>query len=207
MLTKCPLCGEELAGKACAVCGYVLPDEEKLTALYDLDPDECHSEELPVREITPVHLTDEIYPNRPVRSEVVPEAKPIIVRVRGKNMRLTCRPMRSETVPEAKPIIVRVRGKNMRITCGYTPGARLKVKRVQGTPDIQEEQHVSFDDTVQDMWWLFPLAVLSPTVAVIAWIIAAEKKKGAVSMKFTLSLLIVIILRIIIFNIISGFWD
>lgn len=178
-LTKCPLCGEELSGNSCIVCGYVLPDEEKLTALYDLAPDECHSEELSVREITPVHLTEEIYPNRSMGSEVM---------------------------PEAKPIIVRVRGKNMRITCGYRPGARLKVKRVQGTPDIQEEQHVSFDDTVQDMWWLFPLAVLSPTAAVIAWLIAAEKKKGAVSIKFTLSMLVVIILRIIIFNIISGNW-
>lgn len=179
MLTKCPLCGEELAGNSCAVCGYALPDEEKLSALYDLEPDTGNSEEQPVREITPVHLTEEIYPNRPARTEVIPEAKPIIVRVRGKNMRLTC---------------------------GYRPGARLKVKRVQGNLNIKEEQHVSFDDTVQDMWWLFPLAVLFPTAAVIAWVIAAEKKKGAVSMKFTLSLFIVMILRIIIYNILSGFW-
>lgn len=36
---KCPLCGGEVLLGECSSCGYAVPDTEKLSAVYDLSPD------------------------------------------------------------------------------------------------------------------------------------------------------------------------
>lgn len=60
---RCPLCMEKLRNGECASCGYKLPDEENLSAIYDAEPAEYYEPE-PVREITPEIQMEEIYPNR-----------------------------------------------------------------------------------------------------------------------------------------------
>lgn len=62
---KCPLCGGSVKNNYCDSCGYSLPDEEDISALYNYDPSDYPQEEPAIREITPEHITEEIYPNRP----------------------------------------------------------------------------------------------------------------------------------------------
>ena len=62
---KCPLCGGNVKNNYCDSCGYSLPDEDDISALYNYDPSDYPQEEPAIREITPEHITEEIYPNRP----------------------------------------------------------------------------------------------------------------------------------------------
>ncbi len=64
MSNKCPLCMEKLVKGECLSCGYKLPDEENISAVYDCEPSVI-PEPAPVREIYPEHISEEIYPNRP----------------------------------------------------------------------------------------------------------------------------------------------
>lgn len=41
---KCPLCGGRILNGECAGCGFRLPDEEKLSAPYNLDPEDDRSD-------------------------------------------------------------------------------------------------------------------------------------------------------------------
>ncbi len=67
MAKKCPLCGGKLKNNYCESCGYAVPDDNELSALYNLDPsDYPEPQEQPaVREIIPDAQAEEIYPNRP----------------------------------------------------------------------------------------------------------------------------------------------
>lgn len=62
---RCPLCGGNVKDNYCDSCGYSLPDEEDISALYNYDPTDYPQEEPAIREITPKHITEEIFPNRP----------------------------------------------------------------------------------------------------------------------------------------------
>lgn len=62
---KCPLCGGSVKNNYCDSCGYSLPEEEDISALYNYDPSDYPQEEPAIREITPEHITEEIYPNSP----------------------------------------------------------------------------------------------------------------------------------------------
>lgn len=56
--------GKLTAGE-CPSCGYRLPNEEDISAIYDYEPDNYPQEQPAMREITPDVQMDEIYPNRP----------------------------------------------------------------------------------------------------------------------------------------------
>ena len=60
----CPLCGGKLKNNYCESCGYDVPDDDDLSALYDMNPENDAFGEV-VREITPEVQAEEIYPNRP----------------------------------------------------------------------------------------------------------------------------------------------
>ena len=62
---KCPLCMGKLTAGECPSCGYRLPDEEDISAIYDYEPDDYPQEQPAMREITPDVQMEEIYPNRP----------------------------------------------------------------------------------------------------------------------------------------------
>lgn len=62
---RCPLCQSKLKNGECASCGYRLPDEGGISAYYNYDPSDYPQEQPAVREITPEHQMEEIYPNRP----------------------------------------------------------------------------------------------------------------------------------------------
>ena len=62
---KCPLCQSRLKNGECPSCGYKLPDEGDISALYNYDPSDYPQEQPAVREITPKVQMEEIYPNRP----------------------------------------------------------------------------------------------------------------------------------------------
>lgn len=61
----CPLCGGKLKNNYCESCGYDVPDDDEgLSAIYDMDPEnDAFGEQ--VREIIPEVQAEEIYPNRP----------------------------------------------------------------------------------------------------------------------------------------------
>lgn len=59
----CPLCGGKLKNNYCDSCGYDVPEDDDLSAVYDMEPEnDAFGEQ--VREITPDVQTEEIYPNR-----------------------------------------------------------------------------------------------------------------------------------------------
>lgn len=60
----CPLCGGELKNNYCENCWYDVPEDDELSALYDMEPENDAFGEV-VREITPDVQSEEIYPNRP----------------------------------------------------------------------------------------------------------------------------------------------
>lgn len=60
----CPLCGGKLKDNYCESCGYDVPADDDLSALYDMEPENDAFGEA-VREITPEAQSEEIYPNRP----------------------------------------------------------------------------------------------------------------------------------------------
>ena len=62
---RCPLCQSKLKNGECESCGYKLPDEGGISAYYNYDPSDYPQEQPAVREITPEHQMEEIYPNRP----------------------------------------------------------------------------------------------------------------------------------------------
>lgn len=62
---KCPLCQSRLNNGECESCGYKLPDENDIKALYNYAPSDYPQEQPAVREITPEYQMEEIYPNRP----------------------------------------------------------------------------------------------------------------------------------------------
>ncbi|MCM1024165.1 MAG: hypothetical protein NC395_08925 [Prevotella sp.] len=60
---KCPLCGGKLKGSYCESCGYDVPEDDDLSMVYDMDPEnDAFGEQ--VREIIPEVQMEEIYPNR-----------------------------------------------------------------------------------------------------------------------------------------------
>lgn len=191
MAEKCPLCGGVLAENVCGVCGYSPPQDEELAALYNLDPDD-YPQEKTVREITPEHISEEIYPNR----------KKIAVKVHKKTADTSqslseflcdgAEVFKEAAVPP-KPIIVKVRKRKMRLSAGYMPNTRLWVKRVEKKP-----QPVTFGQSLRAFGWLFIIAVFSPTLATIALIIASIKTNGKINIKFVALLFAAEILRIMI---------
>lgn len=62
---RCPLCQSTLNNGECASCGYRIPDEGGISAYYNYAPSDYPREQPAVREITPEHQAEEIYPNRP----------------------------------------------------------------------------------------------------------------------------------------------
>ncbi len=60
----CPLCGGKLKNNYCESCGYDVPEDDDLSALYDMEPENDSFGEV-VREVTPDVQAEEIYPNRP----------------------------------------------------------------------------------------------------------------------------------------------
>ncbi len=66
MAERCPLCQGKIQNGECVSCGYRIPDEDDISALYNYDPsDYPQPEEEHIREITPDVQMEEIYPNRP----------------------------------------------------------------------------------------------------------------------------------------------
>ncbi len=59
----CPLCGGKLKNNYCDSCGYDVPEDDDLSALYDMEPENDAFGEA-VREVTPDVQSEEIYPNR-----------------------------------------------------------------------------------------------------------------------------------------------
>ena len=205
MIERCPLCGGALAENTCESCGYALPQDEELAALYNLDPAD-YPQENTVREIIPEHISEEIYPNR--------ERTVVKVRRRkaGRKTQDTSQSLSeflcddAEVFKEAavppKPIVVRVRGRNMRLTAGYVPNTRLWVKRIEKKA---YRQSAAFGESLSSFWWLLVMAVISPTLATIALIIATIKAKGKINIKFVALLFAAEILRIIITMIMYGY--
>lgn len=53
-IQKCPLCGGRVNNSVCSSCGYEIPDEESISAMYDYDP----SNDVPPEEKQPEKLSE-----------------------------------------------------------------------------------------------------------------------------------------------------
>lgn len=53
-IQKCPLCGGRVNNSVCSVCGYEIPDEDSISAIYDYDP----SNDGPVEEKQPERISE-----------------------------------------------------------------------------------------------------------------------------------------------------
>ncbi|MCH5194524.1 MAG: hypothetical protein J1F11_11215 [Oscillospiraceae bacterium] len=67
---RCPLCQSKLKNGECLSCGYRLPDEGDISALYNYDPSDYPQEQPAVREIIPDVQMEEIYPGRPEMPDI-----------------------------------------------------------------------------------------------------------------------------------------
>lgn len=156
-MKKCPLCGGKLEKNYCDSCGYAVPDEEDISALYNYDPSDYPAEE-PIREITPEHITEEIYPNRP---------KPVELKVREE----------TEEKPFVNPY-ADMQGQNVQPQ--NTPAQNAPA---QNTPPSPQNPYAGsgnftpytnsstggdeFAENMKKFWWVLLIAFFAPFLGII----------------------------------------
>lgn len=146
-LEKCPLCGGDVILGECNFCGYAAPDVEKLSAVYDLSPDnvtfaDCEDgDELPA--IDPPDAS-----SLPTAKQIRDEAKRRRAAERLKNSQaqnaLTANNTNAPFVPYTKPVY------------GNPPEPV--------TSGMPETIVKSVSDFVVHHWWKFLLTAILPSV-------------------------------------------
>ena len=171
----CPLCGGKLKNNYCESCGYDVPDDDDLSALYDMNPENDAFGEV-VREITPEVQAEEIYPNRPAGFDTAYEQPKF--KVRDNEGKTVHQNYRNQTPPPSP-----FAGQNGSNGSAYgTPpntGAQNNGGNYvpppspyanQGNRSGQSGQQRQFADAgefVKAYWWLLLLAFLVPIVGII----------------------------------------
>lgn len=182
---RCPLCGGNVKDNYCDSCGYSLPDEEDISALYNYDPTDYPQEEPAIREITPEHITEEIYPNRPEPFEF-------------KVMENTDEPKKD--TPFVNPYANQNNGASGTSwaggangtanqsggqTRGQTPYAQPYINNIPPQNNQQQNQNpyanngnfnpytnpntgsASFEESLKKYWWMLLLSFLVPVVGIV----------------------------------------
>lgn len=168
MLLQCPLCGELTTGSTCLKCGYVLPSEEELAALYNLDPSD-YPQTAAVREIVPEHISGEVYPDTAM---AVPDIK-----VRGAAVRAA---VMSPVNP--KPVSV-----PMTYSANMPAANPRPVQNAQNLQNLQNMQNTqspsefmwdvweSFAENFRKCWTLLPLCYFFPPCIIIYFVVAGVR--------------------------------
>ncbi len=159
MILQCPLCGELTTGSTCFKCGYVMPDEEELAALYNLDPSD-YPQSAAVREIVPERISAEIYPD---------------IRVRGAVQ--TAAGARSNVNP--KPVSVPARyNANMPAA---SPRPVQNARNVQNQPNMTSPSEFIWDvwenfaENFRKCWTLLPLCYFFPPCILVYFVVAGVR--------------------------------
>ncbi len=169
LVKKCPICGENTVGEECYSCGFVFPDEEKLSAPYDLDPSNDLFGEAEMESFTPA--MEALDTGAAMQSVEMPElseltANPVGLKTpsyRAPNIKVrTAAPQAPAVQPNNNPAI------------SGTP--RQPVQTVQNPPPQYPPVYQPADpltrfvkavsNFVTDHWWQFLLTLLLPTVGI-----------------------------------------
>lgn len=153
-MEKCPLCGERLVKNLCENCGFAVPDETEISSLYNLDPSDDEPE--PIREITPEHITEEIYPNRP---------EPVEFKVREEE----------KPAPFVNPYANQNNGAAGQRQAGQPYNMPASPPRQQNpyanngsfTPYSQNGGTDTFKENMRTYWWLLLLAFFIPIMGIV----------------------------------------
>ncbi|MDE7302806.1 MAG: hypothetical protein K2N60_05755 [Oscillospiraceae bacterium] len=169
----CPLCGGKLKNNYCESCGYDVPnDDEGLSAIYDMDPENDAFGEV-VREITPEVQSEEIYPNRPAGFDTAYEQPKFKVRDNeGKTVHQNYR----NQSPPPPPFAGQNAGNGGAYGAPPNTGAQNNGGNYvpppspfanQGNGSGQSKQYATAGDFVKDYWWMLLLSFLAPIVGII----------------------------------------
>lgn len=149
---KCPLCGGDVILGECNFCGYAVPDTEKLSAVYDLSPDNVNFGEYD-------EDGDELTPIDPPDADSLPTAKQV---------RDAARRRRAE---ERKKLQAKnAAGGNFANNQNAAFVPYQKPNYVKTAPPPQEPLSVSemmvksVSDFVVHHWWKFLLTAILPSV-------------------------------------------
>lgn len=169
LVKKCPLCGENTVGGECYSCGFVFPDEEKITAPYDLDPSNDLFGEAEMENFAPAMETldmDAAMPSleMPELSELT--ASPAGLKTpsyRAPNIKVRAAvPQKPAVQPNPQPII------------SGTPRQPVQTAQNPQTPyppiyqpaDPMTRFVKAVSNFVTAHWWQFLLTLLLPTVGI-----------------------------------------
>ncbi len=181
----CPLCGGKLNNNYCESCGYDVPEDDDLSALYDMEPENDAFGEV-VREITPDVQSEEIYPNRPAGFDTAYEQyQQPKFKVRD-NERNTVHQNPYGQQPPPPPFAQqngqnRQNQQNANPYGGYRgyggaqnnggnaapPPSPFANQRGQGGQNRQTTQYANAGDFMKAYWWLLLIAFLAPVAAII----------------------------------------
>ena len=199
---RCPLCQGKLQNGECLSCGYKIPDEDEISALYNYDPsDYPQPEQEHIREIIPDVQPEEIYPGRP---------EPVNLKVRNSQGE-TVRKNYGQTAQNNQPYY---RQQNSQ----YNQAGQYGQSGAQLPPYYQQlnnpyspynnqgsyQQNGNFNDlanTVNEFftkyWWLVLLCLFAPVLGIAAFVIL--KNQGKADKKYNTIFTILIILSILRF--------
>lgn len=181
----CPLCGGKLKNNYCESCGYDVPEDDDLSALYDMEPENDAFGEV-VREITPDVQSEEIYPNRPAGFDTAYEQyqQPKFKVRDNEGNTVHQNPYGQQPPP---PPFAQQNGQNRQNQQNANPyggyrgygGAQnnggnaapppspFANQRGQGGQNRQTTQYANAGDFMKAYWWLLLIAFLAPVAAII----------------------------------------
>lgn len=183
----CPLCGGELKNNYCENCWYDVPDDDDLSAVYDMDPDnDAFGEQ--VREVVPEVQSEEIYPNRPAGYDTAYEQPNFKVR---DNEGKTVRPNyqnpygqqnqynRNNQPPPPSPFAQKSGSGNA------APPPSPYANTGSGSGQYgQPRQFATMGDFIKAYWWLLLFAFFAPVVGIILLVTVGksieQKYKGII---------------------------
>ena len=149
---KCPLCGGDVILGECNFCGYAVPDTEKLSAVYDLSPDNVNFGEYDDGdELTPIDTPD---------AASLPTAKQVRDAARRRRAAERMKQSQEKNAGVASPA--------NNANAAFVPYTKPKYsKPPEPAPEplsVSEMMVKSVSDFVIHHWWKFLLTAILPSV-------------------------------------------
>lgn len=162
----CPLCGGELKNNYCENCWYDVPDDDDLSAVYDMEPEnDAFGEQ--VREVVPEVQAEEIYPNRTAGYETAYEQPNFKVRdSEGKTVHQNYQNPYGQQNPQNQ----------YNQSPPPSPFAQQNGSRNAAPPPSPfantrngSRQFATTGDFIKAYWWLLLFAFFAPVVGIILY--------------------------------------
>ncbi len=207
MAERCPLCQGKLQNGECLSCGYRIPDEDEISALYNYDPSDYpqpEQEQEHIREIIPDVQMEEIYPNRP---------EPVNLKVRNSQGK-TVRKNYGQTAQNDQPYYRQQNNQYPQTgQYGQNAGQLPPYYQQLNNPyspynnqgyygnNRQNGNVNNLSDTVNEFftkyWWLVLLCLFAPVFGIFAFVLL--KNQGKADKKYNTIFTILMILSILRF--------